>query len=95
VRFTNGEVACFVVTEPIDARNITGDIKYGIVTSVTVRSPHECSEVSVFNLRDITFVKTERVTMDQLAAEHRMAGIRSPGTGDDRLPKTVSQIRFV
>jgi hypothetical protein len=48
------------------------------------------------NLRDVSFLKTERVTLEQLASEHRI-GIRSaalPGA-DDRLPKNLAQLRFV
>jgi hypothetical protein len=48
-------------------------------------------------LRDVTFLKTELVTLDQLVAERRMAGIRSTGSasGDDRLPKNLAQIKFI
>jgi len=48
-------------------------------------------------LRDVTFIRTERVTIDQLAAEHRAAGLRSTGRSpfDDKLLKTLSQIKFV
>jgi hypothetical protein len=47
-------------------------------------------------LRDVTFIRTERVSLDQLAAEHRI-GIRSAGvsSGDDRLPKNLAQLKFI
>lgn len=97
VRFSNGEVASYVATEPIDPHAMNPEIRFGVITSVSVQNPRECVEVAVINMRDVTFIKTERVTLEHLAAEHRMAGIRSLGRGDadDRLPKLVSQLKFV
>ena len=96
VRFTNGETMQHVMTEPLDVRMIAPETKYAVVSSFSCQNPSVCTEVTVVNLRDVSFIKTERVTLEQLAAEHRI-GIRSAGVSgaDDRLPKNVAQLKFV
>ena len=97
VRFGNGEVLTYVLQDPLDSRAITPDTRYAIITSFLCQNPSECTEVTAVNLRDVTFLRTERVTVEQLAGSHRMAGIGSPVKQDldDRLPKVVSQITFI
>lgn len=97
VRFGNGETINFITDQPINADRILPETRYAIVTSISIANPSECAEISVINLRDVTFIKTERVTLDQLTSERRMAGIRSIGQADsdDRLPKTLSHLKFV
>jgi hypothetical protein len=45
----------------------------------------------------VTYFKTERVTLDQLANERRMAGMHASAASghDDKLPKTISQLKFI
>lgn len=96
IRFTNGETVQHVMTDPIDSRMISPETKYAVISSFSCQNPSVCSDVTVVNLRDVSFVRSERVTLEQLAAEHRI-GIRSAGisTADDRLPKNVAQLKFV
>ena len=96
VRFTNGETLQQVMTDPLDSRIITPETKYAVISTFSCQNPSLCSDIIVVNLRDVTFIKTERVTLEQLAAEHRI-GIRSAGVSgsDDRLPKTLAQLKFV
>ena len=95
IRFTNGETLQHVMTDPLDSRTIAPDTKYAIVSSFSCQDPSQCTETTIVNLRDVTFIKTERVTLEQLAAEHRI-GIRSAGVGtDDRLPKNLAQLKFI
>lgn len=97
VRFGNGEVLTFVLEDPLDSRAIKPETRYAIVSSFLRQNPVECTEVAALNMRDITFLRTERVTLEQLAISHRMPGIGSPSKGDpdDRLPKVISQITFI
>jgi hypothetical protein len=97
IRFGNGEVIHYVVEDPIDSRMITPETRYAVISSFSCQNPSECSDIAVINLRDTTYIKTERVTLDQLAGERRMAGIHSSGSSspDDRLPKNLAQIKFV
>lgn len=96
IRFTNGETLQQVMTEPLDARMVTPETKYAMVTSFSCQNPNVCTDIALVNLRDVTLIKTERVTLEQLAAEHRI-GIRSAGApgADDRLPKTLANLKFV
>ena len=95
VRFSNGEMLQHMMTVPLDSRVLAPETKYVIISSFSCQDPSICSEITVVNLRDVTFIKTERVTIEQLAAEHRI-GIRSAGQpGDDRLPKNLAQLKFV
>lgn len=96
VRFTNGETLQQVMTDPVDSRMITPEIKYAVISSFSCQNPSLCTDIIVVNLRDVTFIKTERVTLEQLASEHRI-GIRSAGVSgsDDRLPKNLAQLKFV
>jgi hypothetical protein len=96
VRFTNGETLQQMMTDPLDSRSITPETKYVVISSFSCQNPSVCNDVIVVNLRDVTWIKTERVTLEQLAAEHRI-GIRSAGVpgSDDRLPKNLAQLKFV
>ena len=96
VRFTNGETLQQVMTDPLDSRMITPEIKYAVISSFSCQNPSLCTDIIVVNLRDVTFIKTERITLEQLASEHRI-GIRSAGASgsDDRLPKNLAQLKFV
>ncbi|HLG16308.1 MAG TPA: hypothetical protein VJH03_17645 [Blastocatellia bacterium] len=96
VRFSNGESVHYVAADPIDARALSADIRYAVISSYSCQNPSECTDTALVNLRDVTFIKTERVTLDQLAAERRMAGMRasSQSDADERLPKTIATIRF-
>ncbi|HKF56421.1 MAG TPA: hypothetical protein VKJ45_13280 [Blastocatellia bacterium] len=97
IRFSNGELLNFLVRDLIDSRMITTETRYAVISSVSIQDPSQCIDSTVVNLRDVTFIRTERVTLDQLAAEHRMAGIRSGNRSsfDDKLLKTLSHLKFV
>lgn len=97
VRFGNGETIRFISDSPVDASRLSAETKYAILTSISVDDPSDCTDTMVINLRDVTFIKTEKVTLEQLTSERRMAGIRTVGAPavDDRMPKTISHIKFV
>lgn len=96
IRFTNGETMQQVMTEALDSRMIAPGTKYAVISSYSCQNPSSCTDVTLVNLRDVTFIKTERVTLEQLAGEHRI-GIRSAGApgANDRLPKNLAQLKFV
>ena len=97
VRFSNGEMIQHVVAEPIESRHIASDMRYAVITSFSLQNPSECTDITVVNLRDVTFIKTERVSLDQVAGERRMAGLHAASSSkeDDRMPKTLAQLRFI
>jgi hypothetical protein len=95
IRFSNGEMLHFVVDSAIDSRLITADTRYAVISTVSCQNPNECTDQTVVNLRDVTFVRTERVTLDQLAGEHRTAGLRAAARGVDDKAKTLSYLKFI
>jgi hypothetical protein len=97
VRFSNGETIQHVVTDPIDSRTVTPETRYALISSFSCQNPSECTDVTAINLRDVSFIRTERVTLDQLAAERRMAGMRNTGVSasEERLPKSLAQLKFI
>jgi hypothetical protein len=97
VRFSNGEMIQHVMTDPIEARMISPETRYAVISSFSCQNPSECTDITVVNLRDVTFIRTERATLDQLSTERRMAGLHSASASnaDDRLPKTLAQVKFV
>lgn len=97
VRYSNGEKIQHVVSEPIEARHITHETRYAVISSFSLLNPSECTDVAVINLRDVSFIKTERVSLDHLVTERRMAGLHASTSSkeDDRMPKSLAQIRFI
>ena len=97
VRFSNGETIHHIVQEPIEARHIATDMRYAVISCFSLQNPSECTDVTVLNLRDVSFIKTERVTLEQVANERRMAGLHAATSAkdDDRMPKTLAQLRFI
>jgi hypothetical protein len=97
IRFGNGEMINHIVSEPIDSRHIASDTRYAIISCFALQNPSECTDITVINLRDVTFIKTERVTLDQVGTERRMAGLHASSSSkeDDRMPKTMAQLRFI
>jgi hypothetical protein len=97
VRFSNGEMIQHVVSDPIEAHMISPDMRFVVISSFSCQNPSQCTDITVVNLRDVTFIKTERVTLDHLTTERRMAGIHSGSASghDDRLPKSLAQVKFI
>ena len=96
IRFSNGETVCHFVDKMIDTNSVNPEARYALISSISCQNPSECTDVSVVTLRDVSFLKTERVTLAQLSTERRMAGMRgATPSADDSIPKTLSQIRFV
>jgi|SRR5215510_8467343 len=96
IRFGNGETVQHVMADPLDSKTISPETKFALIGSYSCQNPSVCTEMTVVNLRDVSFIKSERVTLEQLASEHRI-GIRSSGAAgaDDRLPKSLAQLKFV
>jgi hypothetical protein len=96
VRFSNGEVIQYILSDHLDSRMITPDTRYAVISSFSCENPSQCSDTTVINLRDVSFIRTEQVTLEQLGAERRMAGIRNIGSpGDEKVVKNLSQIKFI
>ncbi|MBI3650361.1 MAG: hypothetical protein HY231_04870 [Acidobacteria bacterium] len=97
IRFNNGEKFYFITDELIAAHHIAADTRYALVSSFALQNPNECTAVTLINLNDVAFIKTEKITLDELAAEKRTAGLHSfaSAMNEENLPKTLSQVKFI
>ena len=95
VRFSNGEKINYVTTEPIATTSLTSDLRYALVTSCSIQDPAECTEVNLINLSDVAFIKSEKITLEELASERRTAGLNSNFSGEGHQPKSISQVKFI
>jgi hypothetical protein len=96
VRFSNGEKFNYITSEQIASHHINSETQYALISSFALNDPAECTDVTLINLRDVAFIKTEKITLDDLAAGKRTAGLHSQSASlnDDKLPKTMSQVKF-
>jgi hypothetical protein len=97
VRFSNGEQFNFVTADPYPASGITAETRYAVISSYTYQNPEDCTDVMLVNLSDVAFIKTEKISLEELASEKRTAGLRSTSVTnlDDKLPKTISTLKFI
>jgi hypothetical protein len=97
IRFTNGEKFHYITDEQIAAHKLGSDTRYALISSFSLHNPSECLDVTLINLHDVAFIKTEKITLDELAAGKRTAGLHSfsPAAGEEKLPKTLSQVKFI
>ncbi len=97
IRFGSGEKITYIADQPLDAKALSPETRYVIVNAISCADPSECVETAVLNLRDVTMLKSEKVTLEQLTSRRRSAGIRSTSAPDqdDRLPKSLVRLRFI
>ncbi|MEW6208907.1 MAG: hypothetical protein AB1631_11115 [Acidobacteriota bacterium] len=97
VRFGNGETINHFVNDQINPDLIRPETRFAIISSVSVQNPSQCTDITVINMRDVTYIKTESVTVEQLTTEKRKAGIFATGglSDEEKLPKTLAHVKFV
>ena len=97
IRFSNGDQFNYVTTDPYPASGINAETRYAIISSYAYQNPEDCTDVTLVNLSDVAFIKTEKISLEDLASEKRTAGLRSTNTTnlDDKLPKAISTLKFI
>jgi hypothetical protein len=97
IRFSNGEQFNYVTEDPYPASGITSETRYAIISSYVYQNPEACTDVTLINLSDVAFIKTEKISLEDLASEKRTAGLRSTSSAnaDDKLPKAISTLKFI
>ena len=97
IRFNNGEKIYFITDEQFAAHKLGADTRYLLVSSFSLQNPNECTAVTLINVNDVAFIKTEKITLDELASEKRTAGVQSftSALNEETLPKTLSQVKFI
>jgi hypothetical protein len=97
IRFSNGEKFHYITDEQFLAHKIAPETRYAVISSFSLQNPAECIDVTLVNLENVAFIKTEKITLDELTAGKRTAGLhaQSAALGEDKLPKTLSQVKFI
>jgi hypothetical protein len=69
IRFTNGETFIYTVAEPLHAEDIASTARFAVITSYLCEKPEDCHEIVLLNLNDISYIRTEHITDDELEKE--------------------------
>jgi hypothetical protein len=95
IRFSNGEKFHYITDEQFIAHKITLETRYAVISSFSLQNPAECTDVTLVNLNEVAFIKTEKITLDELSAGRRTAGLHATSVSEEKLPKTLSQVKFI
>jgi hypothetical protein len=94
IRFTNGETLLYTVRDPLHAEDIPANVRFVVISSFECDPPEKCAEIILLNLNDISYIKTEHVTEDELTREtstRRETELRSNTIS----PQRLSRIGFI
>jgi hypothetical protein len=69
IRFTNGETLLYTVRDALHAEDIPASVRFVVISSFECESPETCAEIVLLNLNDISYIKTEHVTQEELTRE--------------------------
>lgn len=84
IRFSSGEVFSYVVREPLHAEDIPPTARFAVIHSYMCETEEKCTEIILLNLNDISYIRTEHMTEQDLRreeeakTEHRAVGTRQP-----------------
>lgn len=95
IRFTNGETLLYTVRDALHAEDIPAAVRFVVISSFACESPDTCAEIVLLNLNDISYIKTEHVTEEELAREattRREAELKSNTISS---PQRLSRIGFI
>jgi len=73
IRFTNGETFIYTVSEPLHAEDIPAGVRFAVITSYNCETPEKCDELVLLNLNDVSYIRTEHITDDELQKEELTA----------------------
>jgi hypothetical protein len=94
IRFTNGETLLYTVRDPLHAEDIPANVRFVVISSYLCEPPERCTEIILLNLNDISYIKTEHVTEEELTQETatRREAEQSSNTIS---PQKLSRIGFI
>ncbi len=95
IRFTNGETLIYTVIEPVHAEDLSATVRFVVITSYLCESPEQCTEIVLLNLNDVSYIKCEHVTEEELEREattRREAELRNNTLGTQQ---SLSRIGFI
>ena len=84
IRFSSSEIFTYIVREPLHAEDIPASARFAVIHSYMCETEEKCTEIILINLNDISYIRTEHITTEDLMreeevkSEHRAVGISQP-----------------
>ena len=85
IRFSGGETFIYIVREPLHAEDIPASARFAVIHSYRCETEEQCTEIVLLNLNDVSYIRTEHVTDEQLRLEeeksqesHNTIGMKHP-----------------
>ena len=72
IRFTSGETFVYIVREPLHAEDIPASARFAVIHSYQCETDEQCTEIVLLNLNDVSYIRTEHITDEQLQREEEM-----------------------
>ncbi|HEY0319667.1 MAG TPA: hypothetical protein VGC66_01720 [Pyrinomonadaceae bacterium] len=69
IRFTNGETFVYTVAEPLHAEDIAASARFAVISTYLCEKPEDCHEIVLLNLNDVSYIRTEHITNQELEKE--------------------------
>jgi hypothetical protein len=69
IRFTSGETFVYIVREPLHAEDIPASARFAVIHSYQCETEEQCTEIVLLNLNDVSYIRTEHITDEQLRSE--------------------------
>jgi len=72
IRFTSGETFVYIVREALHAEDIPASARFAVIHSYQCENEENCTEIVLLNLNDVSYIRTEHITDEQLRSEEEM-----------------------
>jgi hypothetical protein len=95
IRFTNGETFIYTVAEPLHAEDIAASSRFAVISSYQCEKPEDCHEIVLLNLNDVSYIRTEHVTNEQLEKEELTKRESERQQSTIGTPQRLSRIGFI
>lgn len=69
IRFSSGETFVYIVREPLHAEDIPASARFAVIHSYQCATEEQCTEIVLLNLNDVSYIRTEHITGEQLQSE--------------------------
>jgi hypothetical protein len=95
IRFTNGETFVYIVAEPLHAEDIAATARFAVISSYLCEKPEDCHEIVLLNLNDISYIRTQHVTNEELEKEELTKREAASQQSTIGTPQRLSRIGFI
>ena len=95
IRFTNGETFIYTVSEALHAEDIAANARFAVISSYQCEKPEDCHEIVLLNLNDISYIRTEHITDQELEKEELTKREASREQSTIGTPQRLSRIGFI